>query len=175
MRVPAEGVYFDRRDEDGVEHARSYYVNGSQVIAMVAAPDKERPGKWRAAVRWLRRDKWHTHGWGPLDSEQDAVAFLDAVGIGVEAACGGATFLGFAQPESERRGTARLDAYRMCTENGWGHGQLLWTDDDTWAAPKKIEGLDPELGVKLVHAGNRYWSKTLPANVYPIARQVTVA
>jgi hypothetical protein len=102
--VPTEGYYFDRVDVEGERHSRTYYVNGVRTIDLAALPDQDRPGKWSTAVRWLRRGKWLTHGWGPLGSEADAIGMIDAVAIGVEAFTGGCTFLGHLEKAPEEPG-----------------------------------------------------------------------
>lgn len=91
--VPAEGHFFDRVDIEGEMHTRTQYRDGLQVLTMGATPDLDRPGKWNVVVAWNRRGKWHNTGWGPLDSEKDALAMMDAVGIGVEAITGGSICL----------------------------------------------------------------------------------
>lgn len=82
----------------GMEHSRSYYLDGKQIMELRALPDPDRPGKWTTVVRYMRRDKWLSHGWGPLDSEEDAMAMIDAVGIGMEAR-EAATYLGHVPSE----------------------------------------------------------------------------
>ena len=92
--IPKKGSYFDRSDHPGELHSRTYYVDGVAVIYLVATLDQERPGKWTVGVRWLRRKKWNTHGWGPLADEKEAMTLMDAMGIGAEAMAGGCTFVG---------------------------------------------------------------------------------
>jgi len=92
--IPLEGAFFDRVDVEGECHSRIYYLNGTMVLAVNALPDKDRPGKWLGAVRWMRRGAWNSHGWSQLDSEASSLSMIDAVGIGFEAATGGAVYLG---------------------------------------------------------------------------------
>ncbi len=97
VKVPTEGLYWDRVDAEGDSHSRSYYLDGQHVMELVALPDPDKPGTWTAAVRWLRRDKWLTHGWA-LNSEAEATAMIDAVAIGMEAR-GAGMFLGHVPSE----------------------------------------------------------------------------
>ena len=92
VKVPTKGLFFDRVDAEGDSHRRSYYLDGQHVMELVALPHAEKPGKWTAAVRYLRRGKWLTHGW-ELDSEAEALGMMDAVAIGLETR-EAATFLG---------------------------------------------------------------------------------
>lgn len=96
--VPAEGHFFDRVDVEGETHTRTQYLDGQQVLIIGASPDPERPGRWKVAVAWRRRGKWHNTGWGPLASEKDALAMMDAVGIGIEAITGGSVCLKHLDP-----------------------------------------------------------------------------
>lgn len=108
--IPAKGAFFDRVDVEGCSHSRTYWVDGTQRIQMVAAPDEDRPAVWRVGVRWLRRDQWRSHGWGNVRDENEALALLDAVAIGVEASIGGAMYIG-AYAESVRdRSAAEREA-----------------------------------------------------------------
>lgn len=91
--MTANGMTWTRSDVEGETHTREYFKDGRGVIQLAAIPDVDRVGKWQVSVRWNRRDKWHLHGWGPCDSEADAVSMIDAVGIGVEAAVGGTAFI----------------------------------------------------------------------------------
>ncbi len=92
VKVPTKGLYFDRVDAEGDSHRRSYYLDGQHVMELVALPNPDKPGKWTTAVRFLRREKWCSHGWA-LDSEAEALGMIDAVAIGMETR-EAATFLG---------------------------------------------------------------------------------
>ncbi len=173
--LPPRGVYFDRVDEDGESHSRAYIHDGKAVIFMIATPDPDRPAKWTVGIRWHRREKWLTHGWGPLDSEADALQMMDAVGIGVEAISGGAMFLGHAAELVRDPAAAmdegngpRVDVASMLRANPtWGVGTMLTAAG--WKVPKEIMTLDELDGVELRGGGQRYFTKTLPSGVHVAA------
>lgn len=175
VQVPKQGHYFDRSDVGG--HTRTYYADGREVLFMQGAPDPERPGKWAVMVRWVRRNKsvkWLTHGWGPLDSEADALALMDSVGVGYEAGCGGATCLGHlkelvpgapvAVTEAAPK-VGRTGAVAACKAAGWGPGAVLKAP--AWAYQKTIRQVDETNGEVVLYCqdnNSTQRTKTLPTN-----------
>jgi hypothetical protein len=185
VQVPTEGHYFDRVDVDGENHSRTYVANGQEVLYLQAVPDPERPGRWQVAVRWRRLakgPKLHQHGWGPLESEKDALALMDAVGIGYEAACGGATCLGNlpeqeapaapteAPGEADPKTVKRTKAVVACKAAGWRAGTVL--KSVCWAYEKVIRKVDELNGeVVLYCQGNnsQQRAKTLPTDAWAVS------
>ena len=167
--VPPEGAYFDRVDVDTERHSRTYHLNGQRIMDLVALPDPDRPGKWSTAVRWLRRGKWLPHGWGPLDSEKDALSMIDAVAIGVEAATGGCMFLGNLPPEVTKAPGPRPKAMELVLANGWPMGTILHSEKK-WNGDKELQQIDSVEGVKLrdVNSRTSYWVKRLPPDVVAV-------
>lgn len=106
VKIPTEGVWFDRIDaEDGRKHRR-YWKDGGLVIAIekrkqlfevnrlhepIAPINEASRGDglpfWVVAVIWKRDGKTCTHEFPPVPWSASLVAdaLVDAVGIGVEA------------------------------------------------------------------------------------------
>lgn len=178
-KPPAEGVYFDRHDIEGEHHDRTYFVDGKACIHLLASPDADRPGKWQVLASWTRRGRHCVVGWGPIDTEAEALTLMDAVGIGAEGISGGAVFLGHLQEsapaasevEHEGGSTGRVQAFSLCASNGWNSGAYLasqaWEDGKI---TKRIMAMDEQRGVELAGGGSRYWTRTLPSDVHQVAQ-----
>ena len=176
IQIPTEGHFFDRTDEDG--HTRTYYANGREMLYLQALADTERPGRWLVMVRWARLGKsakWLQSGWGPLDCEKDAMALMDAVGIGYEAASGGATCLGHLKELVPGAAVAvtemapkvgRTPAVMACRAAGWVSGTVLKAP--AWAYQKTIRSIDERAGEIVLYCqdnNSTQRTRTLPTDV----------